>query len=902
VALELEDRRSHASDEYVDSIIQALIAERDQGVRSRRNTHFANAAGRLEPISAVRALCAALSHETDAITRSSLTQALADVIRSAEPSVASGLAKEAARSIAAKLEQESDANARSILARSLSKVTARLDRREAGEFCGKAALVLANTADPQNTMLGMRFFAEETDGLVELSDRLEPAEAVRILANALCRKRQQPSLETLARGLSKISQRLQPQESALVCGGAAQAIAAALTHQIGLDAAFTAFLALELSEIARQMEPAETARVCRQPASALAGALENMKNTEDVPVWASALANLSIRLDPPDAERLCGQGARSITAALERETSADDCGRLTTALELLAVRMDRGAAAHACGQAARSIMPHLERVNPTQTVFYGTPAVPLVSMTGRMDPAEAASLLAASVERAKNPVIRREIVASLASVTSRLGAREGGRICMKAAQALVTALKRQRNDNVHTALAEDVVLLLARLDKTDEVQTCGQASQVLAAAVEHAPDAYSRWGLVGALLAVVAHLDPAEAARIRGGAARVVGHALEREMDATARNTLAQSLVSLAGLNDESQSGGYVAYALARESDGQIRKRLVSEATSLVGKPDRTEAATITRKAAGVLAAALHTEKDDEARKPLAAGLASIADRLDPSEDAMAYEEAARSLADSLSRNPDRKGGPPGSMFSEDPDRTLASSLRSVVDRMAPAEAVKVVAAALRNGSNPESRAELAQILCAIAARLPESEANRVCDELIASVNSDPLDWGAGELLPQLPQERAHALAWQFATQICSKPDLNADLTTVSRVLNDTGRAEMRRRTKRMAARAGPGIEGAVEAAVRISSEPFTCRLTTQELVNLLKMPTCFGAARRIVLDHLGNRYGRRFVNHWAFVLFATEQNLSLDFTTPPSRPRPTHEPTSRSSPKTNLQ
>jgi hypothetical protein len=62
--------------------------------------------------------------------------------------------------------------------------------------------------------------------------------------------------------------------------------------------------------------------------------------------------------------------------------------------------------------------------------------------------------------------------------------------------------------------------------------------------------------------------------------------------------------------------------------------------------------------------------------------------------------------------------------------------------------------------------------------------------------------------------------------------------------------------------------------------------LTTQQLVDLLKMPTCFGAARRVVLDHLGNRYGRRFVNHWAFVRYATEQKLNIDFTTPPQRPQ----------------
>jgi hypothetical protein len=50
-------------------------------------------------------------------------------------------------------------------------------------------------------------------------------------------------------------------------------------------------------------------------------------------------------------------------------------------------------------------------------------------------------------------------------------------------------------------------------------------------------------------------------------------------------------------------------------------------------------------------------------------------------------------------------------------------------------------------------------------------------------------------------------------------------------------------------------------------------------------MPTCFGKARKIVLELLGNRYGRTFANHWEFVRFAEEQHLDLDFTTPPKRP-----------------
>ncbi len=50
-------------------------------------------------------------------------------------------------------------------------------------------------------------------------------------------------------------------------------------------------------------------------------------------------------------------------------------------------------------------------------------------------------------------------------------------------------------------------------------------------------------------------------------------------------------------------------------------------------------------------------------------------------------------------------------------------------------------------------------------------------------------------------------------------------------------------------------------------------------------MPSDLGDNRRVVLDHLGGRYGRHFINNWAFVRFAQEQGLDLDLTTPPKRP-----------------
>jgi hypothetical protein len=50
---------------------------------------------------------------------------------------------------------------------------------------------------------------------------------------------------------------------------------------------------------------------------------------------------------------------------------------------------------------------------------------------------------------------------------------------------------------------------------------------------------------------------------------------------------------------------------------------------------------------------------------------------------------------------------------------------------------------------------------------------------------------------------------------------------------------------------------------------------------------TCLGNVRRVILDHLGNRYHRRFDTHRDFVRYAQEQRLNLDLTTPPQRRDP---------------
>ena len=137
-----------------------------------------------------------------------------------------------------------------------------------------------------------------------------------------------------------------------------------------------------------------------------------------------------------------------------------------------------------------------------------------------------------------------------------------------------------------------------------------------------------------------------------------------------------------------------------------------------------------------------------------------------------------------------------------------------------------------------------------------------------------------------LDSEEATQAAWAFILRMVSDSGSSSPDVLV-RFLTHAPRPQVRQRTVALAAAVGTMPSGPLAnlAFLPTASEPLPCRLTTQDLVELLKMPTCVGPVRRVILDQLGNRYGRRFDTHWDFVRYAQQQRLNLDFTTPPKRP-----------------
>jgi hypothetical protein len=109
----------------------------------------------------------------------------------------------------------------------------------------------------------------------------------------------------------------------------------------------------------------------------------------------------------------------------------------------------------------------------------------------------------------------------------------------------------------------------------------------------------------------------------------------------------------------------------------------------------------------------------------------------------------------------------------------------------------------------------------------------------------------------------------------------------LERLLTKVPRPHVRQRAAAVAGAIGISANGPARSLPLLPavSEALPCRLTTQDLVELLKMPTCVREVRHLILDQLGNRYGRRFDTHWDFVRYAQQQGLNLDFTTPPRRP-----------------
>ena len=315
--------------------------------------------------------------------------------------------------------------------------------------------------------------------------------------------------------------------------------------------------------------------------------------------------------------------------------------------------------------------------------------------------------------------------------------------------------------------------------------------------------------------------------------------------------------------------------------------------SAVTARMEAKDATTATAQAATIL---LQAMKDGGPLPSLAQGLSAVATRMEPQDAAKATSRAAIILVQAMKDTKDPAALTP-----------LARGLLAVGARLEVKEAVQVatiLVQAMKGTRDEYLLHSLADGLEAVAASMDPEDAAQAATTLVQAIkdNKDPdnlaeLAWGLSAVAARMEANEAATSCAQAATSLVqvmkdnTNPFVSLDSCTqgLSALLSAGPPVGIRSRSATAAsAVAFPAGSGQPLTALALfipAAELPSCRLSTQQLVELLKMPTCIGKARRVVLDQLGNRYRRTFADVWEFVRFAKEQNLDLDFTTPPQRP-----------------
>jgi hypothetical protein len=564
----------------------------------------------------------------------------------------------------------------------------------------------------------------------------------------------------------------------------------------------------------------------------LLDALAQEKSQEAQIVQAHDLKAMAARLEPAEAAAL----ARPLAAALAKETPEERCG-VARALEAVAVRLDPAEAAAVARPLADALAK--EMVSYVENVL----AAALRAVAARLDPAEAAALArpladALTKETSSPPS---EIAQALQAVAVRLEPDEATAL----ARPLANALTKEPNPRKQVLLAQTLGAMAGRLEPAEAARLSGKVARPLADALTKETNSSVRYYLPWALRAVGAWLEPAEAAAV----ARL--------------------------LTD----------ALAKETDGRIRPQLKVALRMVRDRLEPAEAAALVR----LLADALAKESEPSARHDLASALGVVAVRLEPAEAAA----LARLLADALAKETSRaRSG-------------LAEALSAVAARLEPAGAAALarpLADALAKESVPSVRSKLAQALGAVAPQLNPAEAmqlsteaahtlaDAMIKETISSRRYD-LATALGMTIVRLEPVEAPALARRLADALAKEPNSLTRRRLAEALVKTAVRIDSEEVAPRslLAARAvtswlSPAPQPGQAAMLLQAAEPWPCRFTTQEFVDLLKMPTCVGEAQTIFLEQLSNRYRRPFADVWDFVEWAEKNEPGLDFTSPPRR------------------
>jgi hypothetical protein len=331
----------------------------------------------------------------------------------------------------------------------------------------------------------------------------------------------------------------------------------------------------------------------------------------------------------------------------------------------------------------------------------------------------------------------------------------------------------------------------------------------------------------------------------------------------------------------------------------------------VAGRMNPEEAAAVSAPAGFDLARAVKNSSDPGS---IARGVSAVAARMNPKEAAAVSAEAASALLQAI------KDADALPVKDINAISSLADGLAGLARRMNTEDAASCATVLLQimkaNASNPNGSYALQRMavsVSALAGRLEAGEAanarRQAAAILIHSMQGNrgthdslTLAEGLSALAAQMDPNEGLAICTQGAAAVVQAmrflpdfnlrgrgqfpPDGRADLMqALWTLLSPKPPPTLNFRLANVASAVSNGQPLTAFAILQPMTEVPPCRLSTQQLVDLLKMPTCVGDARRLILDQLGNRYQQHFDDPWQFVRFAREQQLDLEFTRPPQRP-----------------
>jgi hypothetical protein len=674
-------------------------------------------------------------------------------------------------------------------------------------------------------------------------------------------------------------------------GRGGPAAATALAQAMRRTPFMSGTLVPHLSALLGRLEAGEAARICAPAANTVLRIMTQETNAaEDL---AQSLAMLAVYLKPADAERVCGQavrhlaqlimGIRDIDVRIARGL-AEAIARLAGHLKREMVRTDAGLLAEAV---AKSTVANAQ----CRWSFL------LAGLAGCLGPEDrtrpcalSAAALVRSMRKENDPKSLVLLVGALSALADRMGPAEAARHCAPALTRIAEVLVKSTHPDALADLPSPLVDLAKRLGPR-EADAVGVA---LFRAIPRAlASGRGMGGMQDALRLLADHLSPKAAGECAADVARLMA----RPQGPGVLPQLANCLSVMAGRLGPAEAAR-VCRPAANSVLAVLRKstavpanffQLAGVLSPLAEHLGPGEAAPI----AAVLARTICKSTNPAVAQVLTVPLARLAQRLPPADSARLCSPVVRSLVRTIPKDSRFSG-----WGSRDARWAWAKALALLASCLEPGETVARLTEAMNRTTYPDAQIALAQGLWGVRDRLSPEKATVLAKALIdanaksmmtGSVGSEEARrasavTGLRTVLVQVhPMEdlpRAHAV---FALANSG----NRTVQSMARMMSLPG-FEPARRASAVAALVGclaqtrqpvPAL-----AAVGWTLTPPTCRLTTPQLVELLKQPTCTGPSRRAVLDQLEVRYRRPFADHWAFVRFARQKKLDLDFLSPPRR------------------